>query len=351
MKGEADANEDGYITGSELGMYLESKVVNYTRSAQHPQYGKIRNPKLDKGDFVFVMEKASTGGSFESQVLPKPPVKSELDLSDIRKSAEGRETIKKDWENWQAEMQAAFNEVEGIDRSAIYSKEEKKAAWERFLRSYDKENPFSSEDEELRQTVQLRIIKLSPGPGPAQASQKLADSKPVIQARVTLRSSPGSLTPQEEYDMLQKRGFFDRYMNTDGDFTNDYELKTINRDKVVLDLATGLMWHQSGSEAAMTYDEAKKWIDELNHVGYAGYKDWRLPTLEEAASLIENKKMDENRYVDPKFSAKQDGIWTSDLGHGSGSTADAWIVTFRFGGVNTSFVFMSYYVRPVRSGE
>ena len=54
IDGEADYNKDGYVTGSELGMYLDTSVVNYSHGAQHPQYGKIRHPKLDKGDFVFV---------------------------------------------------------------------------------------------------------------------------------------------------------------------------------------------------------------------------------------------------------------------------------------------------------
>ena len=47
---------DGYITGEELGLYLKNQVPVYN-PAQHPQYGKIRNPKLDKGDFVFVLPK------------------------------------------------------------------------------------------------------------------------------------------------------------------------------------------------------------------------------------------------------------------------------------------------------
>lgn len=62
--GYADLNEDGYVTGEELGAYLREKVINYTEGAQHPQFGKIRNPKLDKGDFVFV-----AGGSV---VVDKP---------------------------------------------------------------------------------------------------------------------------------------------------------------------------------------------------------------------------------------------------------------------------------------
>jgi hypothetical protein len=50
---DADANKDGYLTGSELGEYLQTNVTNYSYNLQHPQYGKIRNPNLDKGDFVF----------------------------------------------------------------------------------------------------------------------------------------------------------------------------------------------------------------------------------------------------------------------------------------------------------
>ncbi len=52
--GYADRNQDGYITGEELGSYISEQVINYSRKTQHPQYGKINNPKLDKGDFVIV---------------------------------------------------------------------------------------------------------------------------------------------------------------------------------------------------------------------------------------------------------------------------------------------------------
>jgi hypothetical protein len=59
IEGEADTNRDGYVTGTELGEFLQDKVVNYSRNTQHPQYGKIRNPNLDKGDFVFALPKAT----------------------------------------------------------------------------------------------------------------------------------------------------------------------------------------------------------------------------------------------------------------------------------------------------
>jgi formylglycine-generating enzyme required for sulfatase activity len=60
IKGFADLNGDSYVTGSELGMHIQDKVVNYTRGGQHPQYGKINNPKLDKGDFIFRLAGSDT---------------------------------------------------------------------------------------------------------------------------------------------------------------------------------------------------------------------------------------------------------------------------------------------------
>ena len=68
MDGEADVNDDGYITGTELGEFLQSSVINYSRNSQHPQYGKIRNPNLDKGDFVFILDSSpqdKTGNKIE----------------------------------------------------------------------------------------------------------------------------------------------------------------------------------------------------------------------------------------------------------------------------------------------
>lgn len=65
LNGEADYNKDGYITGTELGMYLNERVLHYD-SGQTPQYGKIRDPELDEGDFVFEVSKLIEGVKSES---------------------------------------------------------------------------------------------------------------------------------------------------------------------------------------------------------------------------------------------------------------------------------------------
>jgi len=70
IEGDADLTGDGYITGSELGIYLSEKVVNYTKGNQHPQYGKINNPELDRGDFIFVpLEKSKIPGPSKTTEL------------------------------------------------------------------------------------------------------------------------------------------------------------------------------------------------------------------------------------------------------------------------------------------
>jgi uncharacterized caspase-like protein len=40
LNGEGDLDGDGYLTGVELGEYLNKTVINYSKGSQHPQYGK-----------------------------------------------------------------------------------------------------------------------------------------------------------------------------------------------------------------------------------------------------------------------------------------------------------------------
>ncbi len=70
LNGEADTNRDGYVTGVELGEFLQRTVVNYSKGTQHPQHGKIRNPYLDKGDFVFSLKKLEPQNITQASIAP-----------------------------------------------------------------------------------------------------------------------------------------------------------------------------------------------------------------------------------------------------------------------------------------
>jgi len=50
--GLGDLDKDGYVSGTELGLYLQAIVPQYSPN-QTPQYGKITDYNLSCGDFIF----------------------------------------------------------------------------------------------------------------------------------------------------------------------------------------------------------------------------------------------------------------------------------------------------------
>ncbi len=98
LEGEGDLNKDGYITGSELSSFLQDSVVNYSKNAQHPQYGKIRNPNLDKGDFIF-LSSAATVETTPQTIAPQSGMISVTRGLD-ENSSEAEEVTLDENENW-----------------------------------------------------------------------------------------------------------------------------------------------------------------------------------------------------------------------------------------------------------
>jgi len=148
--------------------------------------------------------------------------------------------------------------------------------------------------------------------------------------------------------MLKDNGFYDGdWNNSASGFSNDFQLQ--NDVKVVLDRASGLMWQQSGSANEISYGEAKEYVARLNSDQFAGYNDWRLPTLEEVMSLMEPTEKGNDMYIDPVFDNTQRWVWTSD----TNETTLAWLANFVSGNCytypNDYFDFTSGgYVRAVR---
>ena len=98
---------------------------------------------------------------------------------------------------------------------------------------------------------------------------------------------------------------------------HNYEKK--NDGKIVFDKTVGLMWQQSGLYELVGYDKALKYIEELNSIKFAGFTDWRVPTVEEAMSLMEptakNKAPNHVKFdlhIDPIFDNKIWTTWTCD---------------------------------------
>ncbi len=175
--------------------------------------------------------------------------------------------------------------------------------------------------------------------------------KPTITAITKFRPTPDKkLSVSSVKAMLKQHNFFCReydwskeYCNPDGNgFDNEFEKQ--NNGQVVYDNASGLTWQQSGSDEYMTYKSAKSYITKLNSDEFAGYNDWRLPTLEEAMSLMEPEEKTSGLYIDQRFDRKQRHIWTSDL---DGASV-AWVVYFGNGGCDSYFFDLNFSVRAVR---
>lgn len=60
----ADANQDGYLTGTELGNFISDRITNLTKAKQTPRYGKFLDEDFDRGDFVFLLP---------HEEIPPPP--------------------------------------------------------------------------------------------------------------------------------------------------------------------------------------------------------------------------------------------------------------------------------------
>lgn len=100
-----------------------------------------------------------------------------------------------------------------------------------------------------------------------------------------------------------------------GDIENNY---VNNEDGTVTDRKTGLMWQKS-YDIRENIREVRNQVDVLNKNKFAGYDDWRVPTLTEIGSLVEKKpgaKLNSGRrsYLDAIFDVRPYCwyLWSAD---------------------------------------
>ena len=163
---------------------------------------------------------------------------------------------------------------------------------------------------------------------------------------VSLRSkAQKNLSEEDVKNTIKRHNFycdvFLEWGNPDGKGMNhNFDLQ--QNGLVIYDHSTDLSWQQAGSKKSMTFQNAIDYVDDLNFQNFASHNNWRLPTLEEAMSLMEPHKYN-NLYIDPKFDSTQEWIWTGDK-EASGAS---WVVGFYGGGCNYG-MDGNGYIRVVR---
>jgi len=97
---------------------------------------------------------------------------------------------------------------------------------------------------------------------------------------------------------------------------------TSKGNDVLLDQATGLLWQKGDSfhehKRGMNWYEALEYVDKKNVKRFAGFNDWRLPTLKELNSIWDSKRLITNKDGEPiglSTNFKEGGsyyLWTAD---------------------------------------
>jgi hypothetical protein len=88
--------------------------------------------------------------------------------------------------------------------------------------------------------------------------------------------------------------------------------KQILHELLYTDPETGLMWPKNGrvDEGEMTWDNATDWV---NIFDYAGYNDWRLPSIKEFKAFIKRGDVESREWLDSNrfYNVSMNSYWSS----------------------------------------
>lgn len=141
--------------------------------------------------------------------------------------------------------------------------------------------------------------------------------------KLSLRSKPAIIDEDDLPAIVKQGGFFDTRYNPQGSFAN--YLVDNNDQLTVTDLKTNLMWQRQGCDIA-SRRKVQTYLAEMNQQNFAGFSDWRLPTIEEALSLL-TPKLHNTLYLHPCFSKLQPFVCLADQRQPGGY----WFIDFKQG--------------------
>ncbi|MDX1981215.1 MAG: DUF1566 domain-containing protein [Bryobacteraceae bacterium] len=159
-----------------------------------------------------------------------------------------------------------------------------------------------------------------------------------------LRSGGATVSREQLNAAVMRHNFYAKSVNESGGAQSQLERQVKGEAVVVIDRATGLMWQQGGSRRGLDHAGAAAVVNAANTSKLAGFDDWRLPTAEEALSLMTRKQQD-GFYLDPLFDRMAAPfVWTSDR-HSEGK---GWVVYYKDGYPSPESTAFNAPVRLVR---
>jgi len=294
---------------------------------QRPNVGRLKTPMDDDGQFVLIdrlqpyLEAERKGQAEEHRQGERLRALEEerKRLETERQLLESEKKLLEESKRLEAERLQLENERQKLARLETEKKlleESKRMEAERQRIEKEKELLEKRKNREAQdQDATKESIKLASIP------------KSVSVASVSLRKEGKLLGVSDVKNVLITHGFYEKSMNPLGDFKNDF---IDNNNGTVTDRVTGLMWQKSGSQRSVDRNGANRYLNKLNKDQFAGYSDWRLPTIEEIASLLEQNKKN-GIHVNSIFDIKQYKCWSSDEDPHRSDFNYAWYVSFEIG--------------------
>jgi hypothetical protein len=189
----------------------------------------------------------------------------------------------------------------------------------------------------------LTLLKSNHGASKKKAQQQLnfritsRISKPVF------RSIPRIISEDDVKNMLNNLKLFDVFLNNrKKQFRNEFQESKYNNKILIYDKSCHLMWQQGGSGDTMNIQSAREYVEYLNEKKYANFTDWRLPTLEEAMSLMESARQKNGIYLNPVFDKSKPWIWTCDIWKVEWASC-SWVVDYENGDCSLHMNRNTYY--------
>ncbi|MDD2465194.1 MAG: DUF1566 domain-containing protein [Desulfobulbus sp.] len=187
------------------------------------------------------------------------------------------------------------------------------------LKKWLLEHVVNSEDQS-----KVVLLEQSEQQGLGDSGLPKRNVKDAVQARVTLPDQAEELSEEDVVALVKSYNFADQERNPGGDFACD--LVDNNDGLTVTDTVTGLMWQRGGLDI-MSHRSMRRGIEQVNQEHFAGYSDWRLPTMAEALSLLEQEKGAHDQFLHPCFSGEQPFVFVDAFRKPGGQ----WFVDFKQG--------------------